>query len=211
MKNHPIGIIGRVDADLTTLRPLTTDAQIAQIAGHFACIMETLGLDLTDASLKDTPRRFAKMYVNELCKGLKAENEPKVTLFPNDENYDQMLVEKRIHFTSMCEHHFVPIIGYVHIAYFPKDKIIGLSKFHRIVDFLAAKPQVQERFTQQIANYFTKALGTSDVAIIVDAKHYCCSMRGVKDLNSSTVTSYVGGRFREMPSVKEEFFKMIGL
>ncbi|GAB4160982.1 MAG: GTP cyclohydrolase I FolE [Winogradskyella sp.] len=169
----------------------------------FSEIMDVLGLDLTDDSLKGTPDRVAKMYVEEIFSGLDPENKPKVALFDNKYQYNQMLVEKDITFYSNCEHHFVPIIGKAHIAYKSSGKVIGLSKLNRIVQYYAKRPQVQERLTQQIANELKTVLETEDVAVIIDAKHLCVSSRGVKDDTSATVTTYYGGIFNTSEKIAE--------
>jgi len=167
-----------------------------RIAFHFAEIMDTLGLDLNDDSLKGTPKRVAKMYVEEIFSGLDPKNKPRVALFDNKYQYNQMLVEKNITFYSNCEHHFVPIIGKAHVAYISSGKVIGLSKLNRIVQYYAKRPQVQERLTNQIAVELQDALETQDVAVIIDAKHLCVSSRGIKDETSATVTSFYGGKFQ---------------
>ncbi|MDY2588040.1 GTP cyclohydrolase I FolE [Winogradskyella aquimaris] len=169
----------------------------------FSEIMDVLGLDLTDDSLKGTPDRVAKMYVEEIFSGLDPENKPKVALFDNKYQYNQMLVEKDITFYSNCEHHFVPIIGKAHVAYKSSGKVIGLSKLNRIVQYYAKRPQVQERLTQQIANELKTVLDTEDVAVIIDAKHLCVSSRGVKDDTSATVTTYYGGIFNTPEKIAE--------
>ena len=169
----------------------------------FSEIMDVLGLDLTDDSLKGTPDRVAKMYVEEIFSGLDPENKPKVALFDNKYHYNQMLVEKNITFYSNCEHHFVPIIGKAHIAYKSSGKVIGLSKLNRIVQYYAKRPQVQERLTNQIANELKTVLETEDVAVIIDAKHLCVSSRGVKDDTSATVTTYYGGEFNTPEKISE--------
>lgn len=169
----------------------------------FSEIMDVLGLDLTDDSLQGTPDRVAKMYIEEIFSGLDPKNKPKVALFDNKYQYNQMLVEKDITFYSNCEHHFVPIIGKAHVAYISSGKVIGLSKLNRIVQYYAKRPQVQERLTQQIANDLKTILGTEDVAIIIDAKHLCVSSRGVKDDTSSTVTTYYGGAFNTPEKINE--------
>jgi len=166
-------------------------------------IMDVLGLDLTDDSLQGTPDRVAKMYIEEIFSGLDPKNKPKVALFDNKYQYNQMLVEKDITFYSNCEHHFVPIIGKAHVAYISSGKVIGLSKLNRIVQYYAKRPQVQERLTQQIAHELKTVLGTEDVAIIIDAKHLCVSSRGVKDDTSSTVTTYYGGVFNTPEKINE--------
>ena len=174
------------------------------IAEHFRAIMETLGLDLDDDSLMGTPYRVAKMYVEEIFHGLDPNNKPKIALFENKYQYNEMLVEKNITFYSNCEHHFVPIIGKAHIAYISSGKVIGLSKINRIVDYFARRPQVQERLTNQIGNELKDILGTEDVAVVIDAKHLCVSSRGIKDDTSSTTTSFYSGKFKSS-SAKKEF------
>ncbi|MFK7833185.1 MAG: GTP cyclohydrolase I FolE [Winogradskyella sp.] len=169
----------------------------------FTEIMDVLGLDLTDDSLKGTPNRVAKMYIEEIFSGLDPKNKPKVALFDNKYQYNQMLVEKNITFYSNCEHHFVPIIGKAHIAYKSSGKVIGLSKLNRIVQYYAKRPQVQERLTNQIANELKTVLETDDVAVIIDAKHLCVSSRGVKDDTSATVTTYYGGEFNTSAKIAE--------
>ena len=159
----------------------------------FSEIMDVIGLDLTDDSLKGTPDRVAKMYVEEIFSGLNPKNKPKIALFDNKYQYNQMLIEKNITFYSNCEHHFVPIIGKAHIAYKSSGKVIGLSKLNRIVQYYAKRPQVQERLTNQIANELKTVLETEDVAVVIDAKHLCVASRGVKDDTSTTITTYYGG------------------
>jgi GTP cyclohydrolase I len=179
---------------------LSDKEKMDKIAYHFGEIMHTLGLDLTDDSLKGTPQRVAKMYVQEIFSGLNPANKPKIALFDNKYKYQQMLVEKDISFYSNCEHHFVPIIGKAHVAYIAKDKVIGLSKLNRIVQHFAKRPQVQERMTMQIAEELKQALQTEHVAVIIEAKHLCVSSRGVNDDTSSTVTSFYGGKFLRFAS-----------
>ena len=169
----------------------------------FAEIMDVLGLDLTDDSLKGTPNRVAKMYVDEIFSGLNPSNKPKIALFDNKYQYSQMLVEKNITFYSNCEHHFVPIYGKAHIAYVSSGKVIGLSKLNRIVQYFSQRPQVQERLTNQIGRELVEILGTEDVAVIIDAKHLCVSSRGIKDESSSTITSYYGGVFNTTEKIVE--------
>lgn len=169
----------------------------------FSEIMDVLGLDLNDDSLKGTPDRVAKMYIEEIFSGLDPKNKPKVALFDNKYQYNQMLVEKDITFYSNCEHHFVPIIGKAHVAYISSGKVIGLSKLNRIVQYYAKRPQVQERLTNQIANELKEVLGTEDIAVIIDAKHLCVSSRGVKDDTSATVTTYYGGAFNTPQKINE--------
>ncbi|MDG1394214.1 MAG: GTP cyclohydrolase I FolE [Flavobacteriaceae bacterium] len=174
-----------------------------KIAVLFEEIMDVLGLDLTDDSLKGTPERVAKMYIDEIFSGLNPKNKPKVALFENKYQYNQMLVEKDITFYSNCEHHFVPIIGKAHVAYISSGKVIGLSKLNRIVQYYAKRPQVQERLTNQIAEELKGILGTKDVAVIIDAKHLCVSSRGIKDDTSATVTAYYGGAFNTSAKIAE--------
>jgi GTP cyclohydrolase I len=188
---------------------LSDDEKIAQIEYHFRQIMETLGLDLTDDSLKGTPKRVAKMYVKEIFSGLDPKNMPSVALFDNKYQYNEMLVEKNISFYSNCEHHFVPIFGKAHVAYIANGQVIGLSKLNRIVQHFAKRPQVQERLTMQIAKEIQRLMNTQDVAIMIDAKHLCVASRGVKDDTSSTITSFYGGKFQE-EATKAEFLKYIG-
>lgn len=175
------------------------------IAFHFAEIMKTLGLDLTDDSLNGTPKRVAKMYVEEIFSGLDPKNKPKIALFENKYQYNEMVLEKNITFYSNCEHHFVPIIGKAHVAYQSNGKVIGLSKLNRIVQHFSKRPQVQERLTQQIANDLKQILETDDVAVLIDAKHLCVSSRGVKDDTSSTFTAYYGGAFAKDEKKRELF------
>lgn len=174
-----------------------------KIAILFEEIMDTMGLDLTDDSLNGTPQRVARMYIDEIFSGLNPKNKPKVALFDNKYQYNQMLVEKNITFYSNCEHHFVPIIGKAHVAYISSGKVIGLSKLNRIVQYYAKRPQVQERLTNQIANELKTILETEDVAVIIDAKHLCVSSRGIKDDTSATVTSYYGGAFNNASKINE--------
>lgn len=189
---------------------LSNAQKIEQIEKHFRSIMEVLGLDLTDDSLKGTPSRVAKMYVEEIFSGLDPQNKPKVALFENKYQYNQMLVERNITFYSNCEHHFVPIFGKAHVAYISNGKVIGLSKLNRIVNYFAKRPQVQERFTMQIARELSKVLQTEDVAVIIDAQHLCVSSRGIKDISASTVSSYYGGKFKDA-DVRKEFLGYVRL
>ena len=198
----------------TPLRPDAFDQSDEEkmeiIEHHFRQIMLALGLDLTDDSLKGTPGRVAKMYVQEIFSGLNPANLPKTALFENRYKYEEMLVEKNISFHSNCEHHFVPIIGKAHVAYISSGKVIGLSKINRIVRYFAKRPQVQERLTVQIGNYLKEIMATEDVAVVIDAVHMCVSSRGIQDQSSSTVTSYYGGVFQN-ESKREEFFRQIEL
>ncbi len=184
------------------------DLKMELISKHFREIMHILGLDLTDDSLRGTPDRVAKMYVKEIFSGLNPANKPKVALFENKYDYNQMLVEKDIVVHSNCEHHFVPIVGKVHVAYFSSGKVIGLSKINRLVHYYARRPQVQERLTKQIAEGLQEALQTKDVAVIVDAAHLCVSMRGVQDHGGTTITASYSGVF-EQETVRSEFLKYL--
>lgn len=195
--------------------PLRKDAfelddttKIEKIAAHFKEIMHILGLDLTDDSLQGTPKRVAKMYVQEIFKGLNPENKPATRMFENKFGYNQLLVEKDISFHSHCEHHFVPIHGKAHIAYISNNGVVGLSKLHRIVDYYARRPQVQERLTNQIGEELKKMLDTEHVAVVLDAAHMCVSMRGIQDPNSTTITSFYSGKFNE-EATRNEFLRYI--
>lgn len=214
-KIKPIPDIRRLSSDVETpiksdAFKLTDDEKIEKIQFHFQEIMETLGLDLLDDSLKDTPGRVAKMYVKEIFSGLNPSNKPAISLFENKYQYNQMLVEKDISFYSNCEHHFVPIFGKAHVAYISSGTVIGLSKLNRIVNYYAKRPQVQERLTVQIATDLQQILQTKDVAVLMDAKHLCVSSRGIRDESASTITSFYGGKFNE-ESVKRDFMTSIHL
>ncbi|AEL24749.1 GTP cyclohydrolase I FolE [Cyclobacterium marinum] len=187
------------------------DLKMELIEKHFKEIMNILGMDLKDDSLKGTPKRVAKMFVKEVFSGLDPKNKPEVKLFENKYKYNEMLVEKDITFFSHCEHHFVPIYGKAHVAYISNGSVIGLSKINRIVQYFAKRPQVQERLTVQIGNELKKALGTDDVAVIMDADHMCVSSRGVRDTSSSTVTSFYSGKFENDNQKRTEFLKYISL
>ncbi len=189
---------------------LNDNEKIEIIQDKFREIMEVLGLDLTDDSLRGTPYRLAKMYVKEIFSGLNPANKPDVKLFENKYQYNEMLVEKNITFYSNCEHHFVPIIGTAHVAYISNGKVIGLSKLNRIVQYFAKRPQVQERLTMQIASELKRILQTEDVAVLIDAKHLCVSSRGIEDVNSSTVTAEYSGAFQN-PDKRNEFLKYVEL
>ena len=195
--------------------PLREDAfamsdmdKIQMIKEDVAHIMQTLGLDLNDESLKGTPGRVAKMFVNEIFSGLHPDRKPKASTFKNNYKYGEMLVEKNITIYSTCEHHLLPIVGRAHVAYISNGKVVGLSKMNRIVDYYAKRPQVQERLTMQIVQEMQRALGTQDVACVIDAKHLCVNSRGIRDIESSTVTSEFGGRFKEQ-EVRREFLDYI--
>jgi GTP cyclohydrolase I len=188
----------------------TDDEKIAAIEPHFKAIMEILGLDLNDDSLRGTPLRVAKMYVKELFQGLNPANMPNMTLFENKFQYNEMLVEKNINFYTNCEHHFVPFFGKAHVAYISSGKVIGLSKLNRLVEYFSKRPQVQERLTMQIGKALQTVLQTQDVAVMMDAKHLCVSSRGVKDDSSNTITNFFGGKFQE-ENTKIEFLKYIDI
>lgn len=216
-KSHSINFEEIIDDHILTSvdTPLRIDAfkidddlKIELIEKNFKEIMHILGLDLSDESLRDTPQRVAKMYVKEIFKGLNPQNKPQPTLFENKFKFNEMLVEKNITIYSYCEHHFVPIIGKAHIAYFPKKHVIGLSKFNRIAQYYAKRPQVQERLTMQIANDLKDTLRTDDVAVLIDADHLCVASRGVNDVNSSTITSSYNGKFLN-DEIRKEFLSHI--
>lgn len=185
------------------------DEKIKNIQHHFSKIMEELGLDLTDDSLSGTPYRFAKMYVKELFYGLNPKNKPKLSVFENKYGYKKMLVEQNITIDSSCEHHFLPITGEAHIAYIPKQKVIGLSKINRLVDYYSHRPQVQERLSMQILKDLQRTLETNDVIVAISAKHLCVSSRGIKDKNSFTTTIEYGGCFED-ETIRNEFLKIVG-
>ena len=187
---------------------LSDDEKIERITKDVENILNTLGMDLTDDSLRGTPHRVAKMFVKELFGGLHPNRKPKQSTFKNPYQYGEMLVEKNITVYSTCEHHLLPIVGKAHVAYISNGSVIGLSKMNRIVDYYAKRPQVQERMTMQIVQELQEALGTDDVACIIDAKHLCVNSRGIKDTASSTVTSEFGGRFKD-PAVRKEFLEYV--
>lgn len=209
--------IGNDHVSYSIETPLRTDAfelsdeeKIHKIQENIYHIMHTLGLDLTDDSLRGTPKRVAKMYVKEIFGGLHPERKPKASTFENKYKYGEMLVEKNIALYSTCEHHLLPIVGKAHIAYISKGKVIGLSKMNRIVDYYAKRPQVQERMNIQIVKELQHVLGTEDVACVIDAKHLCVNSRGIRDIESSTVTAEFGGVFKA-PETKREFLDYIKL
>jgi GTP cyclohydrolase I len=183
-------------------------AKIEIIENAFTNIMLTLGLDLTDDSLIETPKRVAKMYVNEIFWGLDYEAFPKCTAVDNKMKYNEMVCERNINVQSNCEHHFVVIDGLATVAYVPNQKVLGLSKINRIVEYFSKRPQIQERLTEQIFHTLQFILETEDVAVMIDAKHYCVSARGVEDTGSSTVTSKLGGGFKSDPAARAEFYQL---
>lgn len=187
---------------------LSDNEQINKISQHFAKIMELLGLDLSDDSLRDTPKRVAKMYVKETFSGLNSDNKPAISLFENKYGYKKMLIEKDITLYSTCEHHFVPIIGKVHVAYIPDSQVIGLSKINRLVQYYAKRPQVQERLTIQISEALREILQHDDVAVVIDADHLCVASRGIADTNSRTLSAMYSGQFEDA-ALKQEFLAQI--
>ena len=222
MKIEKITPPDRIDLDDDHLSasletPLRTDAfdlsdeeKISRIEKDVENILQTLGMDLTDDSLKATPKRVAKMFVKEMFGGLHPDRRPTLSSFDNKYKYNEMLVEKNITLYSTCEHHLLPIVGKAHVAYISNGTVVGLSKMNRIVDYFAKRPQVQERLTRQIVNELQRVLGTKNVACVIDAKHLCVNSRGIRDINSSTVTGEFGGEFKE-ESKKNEFLKYIQL
>jgi GTP cyclohydrolase I len=183
--------------------------KIDHIEAHFTHIMRILGLDLSDDSLIETPKRVAKMYVNEIFWGLDYEAFPKCTTVDNKMQYDEMVIERNVNVQSNCEHHFVVIDGVATVAYIPKNKVLGLSKINRIVEYFSKRPQIQERLTEQIFHALSFILDTDNVAVVIDAQHYCVKSRGVEDVGSSTVTSKLGGGFRNEPAVRAEFMNIV--
>ena len=198
----------------TPLRPdafiLNDEEKMQIIENHFEQILLTLGMDLSDDSLSGTPHRVAKMYVKEIFNGLDPANKPEAKVFSNSYQYGEMLVEKNIEVNTTCEHHFLPIVGKAHVAYLSTGTVIGLSKINRIVNYYARRPQVQERLTRQVADEIKRVLNTPDVAVVMDAHHFCVSSRGIQDANSSTVTADYSGRFRE-ERMKSEFLQYLRL
>ena len=193
------------------LNKATDQTKIDVITQNMTNILNVLGMDLKDDSLKETPKRVAKMYVNELCCGLKEENFPRIMAVENKMGYNQMLLERNVKVNSICEHHLVPFMGVAHIAYIPKEKVIGLSKLNRITDYFCRRPQIQERLTKQIHDKLVEILGTNDVAVVIQAEHLCVKLRGVKDQNSDTITSSLSGAFEINSTTRKEFFDLINL
>ena len=191
------------------LTAVSIDQRRFKIAEHFASIMELLGLDLTDDSLADTPNRVAKMYVDEIFYGLDYSKFPKATVIENKMEYDEVVLVRNISVQSNCEHHFVIIAGKAHVAYIPKTKVLGLSKLNRIVEFFSKRPTVQERLTAQIFHALQFILETDDVAIVIEAEHYCVKSRGVRDEDSDTVSSKLGGKFLESAALRAEFMGFV--
>ncbi|MBM6498511.1 GTP cyclohydrolase I FolE [Flavobacterium macrobrachii] len=189
---------------------ITDETKIELIKKDVENILKTLGMDLTDDSLKGTPNRVAKMFVKEIFGGLNPNKKPSSSTFANNYKYGEMLVEKNITVYSTCEHHLLPIVGRAHVAYISNGTVVGLSKMNRIVDYFAKRPQVQERLTMQIVQELQKVLNTEDVACVIDAKHLCVNSRGIRDIESSTVTSEFGGKFKD-ENTKREFLDYIKL
>jgi len=183
--------------------------KIDTISTKFRDIMETLGLDLSDDSLMDTPKRVAKMYVGEIFWGLDYEAFPKCTTVNNKMQYDEMVIEKNINVQSNCEHHLVVIDGFATVAYIPSDTVLGLSKINRVVEYFSKRPQIQERLTEQVYHALQYILGTDDIAVVIDAQHFCVKSRGVEDVGSRTITSKVGGVFKTDPMVRSEFMSIV--
>lgn len=198
-------VLMRVTPTPTIENGLSDNEKILKLTELFTEVLETLGMDLTNDSLRESPARIARMYVNEVFRGLNTDNFPKVTTIENEMSYDQMLVVRDIAVISTCEHHFVTIDGKATIAYIPKNKVIGLSKINRIADFFARRPQVQERLTKQIADCLEDVLGTEDVAVHINAKHYCVISRGIEDHSSTTITSDLRGAFKTDSRTRSEF------
>lgn len=217
MSNKNIEDLGEDHVGSSAKTPLRADAfdladaeKIERIQKNVYEILDTLGMDLGDDSLQGTPKRVAKSFVNELFSGLNPANKPHLSTFDNNYKYGEMLVEKNIVVYSTCEHHLLPIVGRAHIAYISNGNVIGLSKMNRIVEYFAKRPQVQERLTMQVVQALQEALGTDDVACVIDAKHLCVNSRGVKDIDSSTVTSEFGGKFKSKETKREflDYIKM---
>jgi len=215
MSKDKIETIGDNHISTSVETPLRTDAfeksddeKVKAIQHHFHQIMEELGLDLTDDSLSGTPYRFAKMYVKELFYGLNPKNKPKLSTFDNKYGYGKMLIEQNITIDSSCEHHFLPITGFAHVAYIPNKRVIGLSKINRLVNYYAHRPQVQERLCLQIMKELQNALNTESVIVLISAKHLCVSSRGIKDKSSFTTTIEYGGDFNN-EQTRNEFFSML--
>jgi GTP cyclohydrolase I len=183
--------------------------KIEKIESHFTEIMKVMGLDLSDDSLIETPKRVAKMYVNEIFWGLDYEAFPKCTTVENKMKYDEMVIERNVNVQSNCEHHFVVIDGVATVGYIPNQKVLGLSKINRVVEYFSKRPQIQERLTEQIYHALQYILDTDNIAVVLDAQHYCVKSRGVEDVGSSTVTSKLGGVFKSDPSVRAEFMNIV--
>lgn len=186
-----------------------SDPKIKKIEKLMTSILEELGMDLSDDSLEETPKRVAKMFVNELFWGLNPNHFPKCTAVENKMRYDEMVLEKDITLMSSCEHHLVTIDGKAHVAYIPDEKVLGLSKLNRIVEYFAKRPQIQERIAEQIFYALEYILGTSNIAVVVEGTHYCVKSRGIEDSSSYTITSKLGGKFKEDPALRAEFMSLV--
>ncbi len=206
-ESKALEILSNVRRSPTIDNQFTAEEKVIHIQKHFTAIMNILGLDLSDDSLRETPKRIAKMYVNEIFSGLDSKNFPKITVIDNSMQYDQMVCVQDIEVMSVCEHHFQPIDGFATIAYIPNKKVIGLSKINRIVEHFAKRPQVQERLTKQVADCLQYILETEDVAVHINAKHYCVIARGVQDTHSTTTTSDLRGDFKNRSETRTEFLK----
>lgn len=211
LKVHEYLLEKGVETPYSKEMSLDSNDKKQQIQQHFNEIMVLLGLDLSDDSLKETPKRVARMFVDEIYWGLDYNNFPKITTIENKMSYDEMIIEKNIKCLSNCEHHFVPILGTAAIAYIPNKKVIGLSKLNRIVEYFCRRPQVQERLTEQIFHALEYILETSNISVIIEAQHTCVITRGVEDLNSRTVTSKIGGLFKTNNDVRAEFYNLLKL
>jgi GTP cyclohydrolase IA len=210
-ESKAVEILSHVRSSPTLANTMSETEKIEKIRGHFTEILQTLGLDLSDDSLQDTPKRIAKMYVSELFSGLSPQNFPKITVIENKMQYDQMVCVQDIEVISTCEHHFQPIDGFATVAYIPRNRVIGLSKINRIVEYFAKRPQVQERLTKQIADCLEYLLDTQDVGVHINAKHYCVITRGVQDTHSTTTTSDLRGAFKTQATTRTEFLKQCRL
>lgn len=206
-ESKALEILSNVRRSPTIDNQFTAEEKVIHIQKHFTEIMNILGLDLSDDSLRETPKRIAKMYVNEIFSGLDSKNFPKITVIDNSMQYDQMVCVQDIEVMSVCEHHFQPIDGFATIAYIPNKKVIGLSKINRIVEHFAKRPQVQERLTKQVADCLQYILETEDVAVHINAKHYCVIARGIQDTHSTTTTSDLRGDFKNRSETRTEFLK----
>lgn len=208
---HQLLVMQGVETPMVETKSSDHTAKLEAIRDNFVEIMTTLGLDLKDDSLNETPMRLAKMYLNEIFWGLDYNNFPKITTIDNKMQYESMLLERRIKVSSTCEHHFIPMMGEAFIAYIPDKKVIGLSKINRIVEFFSRRPQVQERLTEQIFYTLCHLLETDNVAVLIKAEHTCVKLRGVEDVNSDTITSRLGGHFLEGSALRNEFYQSIKL
>ena len=206
---HKHLVIAGVETPMNYKKVMDNDGKIERLTSLFEQILDELGMDRSDDSIEGTPMRLAKMYPFELMYGMDYRNFPKCTAVQNKMAYDEMVFENNITVKSLCEHHLIPIVGVAHVAYIPKDKVLGLSKLNRIVEFFSRRPQIQERLAEQIYHTLAFILGTEDIAVVINAKHLCVSHRGVNDSTSMTVTSKLGGEFRDDHAVRAEFMNLI--